>query len=549
MKRFLIFTVLLGMFTTLCVGCNQAVSDKTILKPSGDDDTNQIKNAILNLKDNQELILEEGIYYVGEILEVKNKKNVKISGNNAVIIRTGIDATGVSARRCSVFNLKDSQDVTISGITVKYDAITSVSGVVTASFPNKGEVYVKPYDIYELTGKEVYCALNTFDENGAPDLKLEKYVNEGYSSEISSDGEIILKNLSYNECKALQMGTQVGLRASLSSDAVVNVLDCTNVVLEDITVRNSFSGVFFVNGRTANLTLRRIDISPESDFAAFSSNADGLHIASMGGKLLVEDCNFVKLGDDCVNVHGMGYSVTELSGNTFKAFNNRYQQYATSYWAKEGDEIEFYDSDTFKLLGTATLKRISLLGGKMTFDSIPEGVKDGTVLANKTLHPNVEIKNCNVRSNRARAFLLQTENAVVENCNIKDTRLAAVLIAPDMNYWYEMSPGRNITIRNNTFTNCGVGADAAIVTAASHDINAVYPADVNRNIVIENNIFNDCPSAVKAASVSGLTFADNVLNGVGSSKTKYAVTTTRCENVTVGENVLNDCSVKLYNEK
>ena len=550
MKRKLLSLIILGIFSlSTSMGCTSANSsiDKSNPKPSDTDDTATIQKAISSLKKGEKLTLSDGVYYIDDTITIKNKEEITLVGNNTTIIRKGIDTSSATAQNCPIFYLDNCKGVTIKGITVKYDAVTSVSGTVVASDAAQGSVYIKPHDGINPTGKEVYGAINSFDDQGNPDMTFEKYNETGFAQTLMSNGNICISGLNYNEVNALKENTLVGLRASMMSDGVVAISNCTDTVFEDFVVRNSFSGVFFATGRTFNLTLRRVDISPENDNSYFSSNADGLHVASMGGKLTVEDCNFVKLGDDCVNVHGMAYSVTKLNGNQLTAYMERYDTNMLGDWADKGDQIEFYDKATFKLLGTAKIKKINKMTGDLTFDKLPEGVSEGTVMANKTLHPEVMISGCTVKSNRARAFLLQTENATVKNCNIEGTRLAAILIAPDIKYWYEMSPGRNINITGNTITNCGKAAGAAIITHASHDMDSNYPADVNRNITVEGNTFNSCPSAIKATSVNGLKFNNNILNQLGADGIFYAVNTVRCEQVEVGENNLIDCTVELVN--
>ncbi len=515
------------------------------LSPSGKDDTAAIQKAISALKSGEILKLEKGTYYLTKTLEISKKKNIKIEGDNVIFVKTGLDTSTVSAKNCSVLNILESKNVTVCGITVKYDALTSLSGEIVSTLVDGGAIYIKPYDSFKPTGKEVYGAINVFDENGIP-TELEKYNETGFSQKLMADGTVCIMGLSMNEVQALSVGTRVGLRASMMSDGVFQIMNSSDLVFENVKVCNAFSGVFFTTGRTFNLTLRKIDISSDNPQSYFSSNADGVHIGAIGGQLIIEDCNFEKLGDDCVNVHGMAYSVTNLNGNSLTAYMERYNTNILNEWAAKGDEIEFYDKSTFKLLGTAKVKKVNSHSGKMTFDKLPKGVTNGTVMSNKTMHPSVEITNCTVRSNRARAFLLQTENAVVKNCTIEGTRLAAVLIAPDIKYWGEVSPGKNITLIGNTFKNCGKLAGSAIITHASHDMDSNYPADVNRNLTVQSNTFLNCPSAIKATSLKGLNFSNNTLTGMGGSGIYYAVITTRCEDVEIGENNITDNSVQLY---
>lgn len=547
MKKMFAFLLIFSLTLCMFSGCGAKSKNKKVtVKPSGKDDTLNLKDAFDNIADGGEVTLTEGTYYLDEEIKLDGKKNIKITGHNTTIIRTGVELKGNATENNCVFYFNRCENVNVSNITIKYEAVTSVSGVVTQTLPDSGMVVIKPNEGQKPLGDETYGALNTFDELGNPDTTLEKYSEYGFNQTLSNDGSIFLSGLSAYEVNLLKVGTRIGLRASLSSDPVIKIVDTSNTVFENVTVNNSFSGAFFIDGRSFNLTLRKVTIAPENENSYFSSNADGLHVGAMGGELLIEDCTFIKLGDDCVNVHGMAYTASNISGNSLIGYSDRYKQNVTSFWANVGDVIEFYDKDTFKLLGTATLKEIKDITGRMTFDKLPSGVKDGTIMSNKTLHPTVKITGCTVSSNRARAFLLQTEGALVENCNISGTRLAAVLISPDINYWYEMSPGRNITITNNVITNCGKAASAAIVTNASHDTITSYPADVNRNITITNNTFNNCLSAVNATSVNGLKFNDNTLNNLGGENILYAVNYERCANITIGKNTLNNCTVELY---
>lgn len=515
------------------------------LSPSGKDDTSAIQKAINSLGSGEILKLEKGTYNLTDTLTVSKKKNIKIEGDDVVFLKKGVDTSTMSAKKCSVINILESQNIIVCGITVKYDALTSVSGVVVAGDSANGTVDIKPFDSFKVTGKEVYGAINTFDAKGVP-TEYERYNEAGFNSTKLDNGNIRISGFSGEEIQAMSAAAGVSLRASMGSDAVFQMMNSSDLVFEKVAVRGAFSGVFFTTGRTFNLTLREVDISSDNEQSLISSNADGVHIGAIGGQLVIEKCNFEKMGDDCVNVHGMAYSVTELKGNTLTAYMERYKTSILNEWAIKGDVIEFYDKSTFKLLGTAKVEKANAKTGKMTFDKLPDGVTNGAVMSNKTMHPSVVISDCTVKSNRARAFLIQTENAVIKNCTIEDTRLAAVLIAPDIKYWGEVSPGRNITLSGNTFKNCGKLAGSAIITHASHDMNSDYPADVNRNLTVENNTFVECPTAIKATSLKGLKFAGNTMSKMGGSGIFYAVITTRCEDVEVGKNNITDNSVQLY---
>ena len=198
------------------------------------------------------------------------------------------------------------------------------------------------------------------------------------------------------------------------------------------------------------------------------------------------------------------------------------------------------------------LQKIFLTAGEGSTIYFPEGVKENTILSNKTLHPSVMITGNKVYSNRARAFLLQTENVVVENCEIYGTALPAVLVAPDIVNWYEVGPGKNITIKNNTFENCGKHFNGVIQLASSHDGNfGRYGATVNKSIVVESNLFKNCGvSAVFAVSTNGLTVTNNTFDDDydGEGYKDYAIYAENSDNVIVKENKLKNPNDKLFGE-
>ena len=263
-----------------------------------------------------------------------------------------------------------------------------------------------------------------------------------------------------------------------------------------------------------------------------STNADILHIAMLAGTLSIENCHFKKPGDDCVNVHDMAYKVDSVNGNKATVSAPRFS--FSSTWARVGDVIEFFDGETFACLGTATVTAIS--SKTYTFDTLPGGVKAGTVISNLSMHPSsVTIRNTTVENNRARGFLLQTNNVTIENCHFKNTALAAILIAPDLNVWYEMSPARNVTIKNNVFENCGDYGIGPIQFSTSHDDSTKqYPSYIHSDIAVTGNTFiskKTNKSAFYGVCVENIEFLDNNFDDF---KGKY-ITLTHSNQVTLDQ--------------
>ena len=95
----------------------------------------------------------------------------------------------------------------------------------------------------------------------------------------------------------------------------------------------------------------------------------------------------------------------------------------------------------------------------MTFtEPLPEGVKKRHLVAADEEYPDVLIKGCRMRGNRARGLLLGSRGrTVIEDCYFHIAG-AAILFEGDGNFWYEQSGVRDVTIRNNIFENGNYGS-------------------------------------------------------------------------------------------
>lgn len=125
------------------------------------------------------------------------------------------------------------------------------------------------------------------------------------------------------------------------------------------------------------------------------------------------------------------------------------------------------------------------------------------------------VENCTVRNSRARGFLIQSRDVVIENCKLEGLSLAGVLIAPDIEEWFEVGPARNVVIQNNEFRKCafaGVNHNLGnVLVKSSHGSEyEAYPCGVHQDIRIKNNKFIDSPvSAVFVSSTDGVEVVDN----------------------------------------
>lgn len=467
-----------------------------------------------------------GSYELSGSITLSSKKNIHIVGEHSTIVRCGVTNTA-NNQASSVFRVENCENITFEGLVFKYDVPTSLSGIITEKTSNT--ITVQITDGSQITGQEYVTIINSFSNEGVVNKKFEEYASSHFAAEKLSENVLRLSGV---PAGSSTIGMRVCLRLSTGSEYIFKLRNTTATTFKNVTIRNSLNGGIHVDSRCKDLTLDNVWVKPEKSDHLMSTNADILHIASLGGTLSIDNCHFEKPGDDCVNVHDMAYTVSGVNGNRVSITAPRFS--FSSSWAKAGDTIEFYDAQTFACLGTATVSSIS--GQTFTFNALPAGVQAGTVISNLSMHPSsVTIKNTTVEYNRARGFLLQNKNVTVENCTFKNTALAAILVAPDLDYWYEMSPASNVVIKNNVFENCGNYAWGPIQFSTDHDDSAKqYPAYIHSDIVVTGNTFitfNNRTTAFYGVCIENIEFTDNNFDDF---KGKY-ITLTYSNDVTLDE--------------
>ena len=490
------------------------------------------------------LYFPKGEYYLSSPISLNGREDIQIVGNQATLIRTGVTNTKAQQDTSSSFFVVNAcKNITFKGLIFKYDIPTSISAKIIGK--DGGTLTLEVSDGSAITGNEYVTVVNSFNSLGVITKTFEQYASSNFPVEKLTESSLKVSGLNASGVRGLSVGSYVCLRLSTGSNYVFDVYNTSDISFEAVTIRNSLNGGMLVTGRCANVSLKNVIVQPESSSSLMTTNADILHISDMGGTLTVEGCHFEKPGDDCVNVHGMAYKVDSVNGSKATVSAPRFS--FSSNWGKAGDTIEFFDADTFASLGTAVIRSTS--GKTYTFDQIPAGVKEGTVISNVSMHPSVVIRDTWVENNRARGFLLQTDNVTVENCYFKNTALAAILIAPDLDLWYEMSPARHITIEGNTFENCGGSAAGVIQLSADHDdASKRYSSYIHSDITVVGNTFisNKNKPALYGVCVENLVYENNDFTAYTSGR---YVSLNYCNEVKLGETEAQNALLKETNLK
>jgi hypothetical protein len=179
-------------------------------------------------------------------------------------------------------------------------------------------------------------------------------------------------------------------------------------------------------------------------------------------------------------------------------------------FAWPGDTVRFTDNNTLQPAGMAIVKNVEVKNQEYTaleFDrDISEFAKLGFGLENLSWTASVKMTNCIVRQNRARSILISTPKKVLIENNEFASMMSGLLVAGDVNYWFESGPVNDFTLRNNKFTNCCTDGRGSTVIYIGPELmdKSTTSGYYHKNITIEGN-------TIKAFD-NGIIFAQSVEN-------------------------------------
>ena len=255
-----------------------------------------------------------------------------------------------------------------------------------------------------------------------------------------------------------------------------------------------------------------------------SALCDATHFSQCSGTIVSTGGHYESMGDDAINVHGIGLSVTEIVDNSTLLMRFCHHETFGLDWGRPGDEIQFLSKQSSLPVGAGHISAIRTLDEKTlevkVKGSLPPGICSAGDLCveNLTRTPSVVFCNNHIGNNRARGALFTTPRKVVVSGNSFDhVAGTAILISGDCNSWYETGACRDVLISDNEFINCltsRYGGCRAVISIAPEiaDMQAQNGDCYHSGIRIENNRFYDFGSPLLyARSVEGLYVKGNVL--------------------------------------
>ena len=468
-------------------------------------------------------------------ISMENLKNVVIDGDGSEFIFHG---------NMQIINMNKCENILLKNFSVDWDQpfiyqgkyMDATDNYIDLEFDRTQYRYVIENNKFYLTG-EGWKAVPTgyftlFDGNTKEILyQTHDWNNTGlFTSKAEEISPGVVRFYGAPDIKPPK-GTYTTLMAGRYMTTGINMSHSKDVYLKDITVYHALSlGVYGIWCENITMDNTNMKIN-ESKGRVFSIIADAFHFSNCKGLIKIINCAHTGEMDDFINVHGRYTKIDSIIGNNTVIVSNAWEDEDPGF---QGDEMWFVNPALCQRSEAKVIQSVERLGGKkskISFTSpLPQEVKKGDCIENKTWTASVEIRNCRIlKQNRARGILVTTPQKVVIEDNYFRSAGTAILIEGDLDYWFESGANRDVTIRNNVFEDCLTSGcitgdrwewgEAVITITPSHRPQNDEDEPYHRNIHIENNIFKtfDVP-LVHARSVRDLTFKNNEIIQTDSFK-------------------------------
>ncbi|MFR9591924.1 MAG: right-handed parallel beta-helix repeat-containing protein [Rikenellaceae bacterium] len=538
-------------FTLLC--SSLVASEVIKFSPSGEDFTPTLRKALESTESKDvKLVFEEGEYFFTPefatqkycvvtnhgnglkniIFPIEGYNSIEIEGNGSKFIFHG---------QVLPFLFEECAKVTVKNLSVDWDIPFLFQAEMVAFNKKEGWRDVRPYtDGFSWSVKGGVLTFPNVDGFAYTKLgsslafdKEEKRV-ASYVRDFSSSPRWVEEReggiLRIHEPMKVfpPIGTIVNSKGDRNLQRYApafEVKESQNVTLEGVTVHHAL-GMAYLFERSSDIKIINSNVMlPKGSDRVVSSTADATHFANCKGDILIEGCRFENMLDDGTNVHGTYVEVSEiLSENTLRIKLVHNEQCGFEF-AGAGDEVWFIKSPNPNRAEVAKVKSAKIVNeiySDITFDgALPEDLKVGDILENKTWNPTFTMRGCTIRNHRARNIVLKTPLKTVIEENFFSSHMSAILFRGETYFWYESGAVEDVLIKGNHFKFCAYsGADHAALyitprLGEGFDQTAAY----DRNIRFEDNtIENFVSRVVWADRVEGLSITRNKITHNNSTK-------------------------------
>ncbi len=469
-----------------------------------------------------------------------------IEGNGTTLLFSGF---------VTPFLMQDASDITVKDVSVDYVRTFHSEGVIEGS--GKDYLDIRFTEEYPWTVTEGRLKFRDKENNDYPYTNLLEFDPAKRETAfmakdywIFSNGSMPAEKLENGNVRIFKenlTGKNGNILVFGAGDRLIPcfiVSDSRKIDLRHVNIYHC-GGMGVIAQRSGDITLDHVHVTPApGKNRIISITADATHFSNCSGTIQMLDCIFENQKDDATNIHGI-YAVidTILSPHEMIMQLKHSQQHGFDF-LKPGVSLELTDARsliTYGHLKVTEAERLNKEFTRIVLEApLPTQVKVKDVVASTDTHPDVIIRNCKMRGNRARGLLIGSRGKVLIENNYFHIAGASILFEGDGTYWYEQSGVRDVTIRNNVFENCNYGVWGKSCIEVGSGIRADREKSrYHQNILVEENTFRGFDTRlVNIYGVDGFTFRNNSVVKTNDypyiHEEKRPFVTENCDRVVIG---------------
>ena len=436
------------------------------------------------------LTIPKGTYRIGlkAPLEFQKQHDLIIDGQGSVLLFTKL------MRNSQAFQLMDCERLVFRDLSIDWDwdamPICSLAQVESVSADRHSATFYFP----ELTPattewvmkadwSQVAFADNPRSSAPKPDPKsLER-------RESAGPNRVAVR---FYTPQPMTVGQAFTMRHLYYEMSAFKVNSCNNLLFERVNIWSIPGMGWICRGDMHHIALKQCNVAPApGSKRRMSTAADGFHIGESQGNILVEDCTFLRTGDDCINIHDTCYQGVRKTGprTLILEGNPKYRLRVAV-----GDRLELFRADYAPIGHIGTVARVEYPAADTLVEfaeDLPAQVSPLSIVFNRRYgSKGVRLVRNHFTHGRV---LLSVEDATIEDNQFEETALYAILLEADIkgSLWSEGNGARNIVIRKNSFADINwMGRNDGTVIFGMPLIPAgrtEYP--IFQNLLIEDNRF------------------------------------------------------------
>ena len=499
----------------------------------------------------------EGFRYISNHDPAVRQAGIPITGKRDLVI-DGNGARFICHGRIIPIFVEDSERVTVTNCSFDWDIPFDGEGEVVAV--DDGMVELKVRDVphwsvrngvFLLEGEGWHATLDqlfAFDaEQRMPAVGSGDNLGGGWHTQWhATDLGNSRVRFSGNFKRHPRIGDRIVLRVEQRLNPGV-VMSCSSQVAMIGVSIHAAGGMGFIAQRCDGVTLHQCSVVPAQGRIS-SASFDASHFVNCRGEVVMEQCRFENQLDDGCNCHGSWFPVVRrLDAHTLRVRLAHHQQRGAPVGGT-GDSFELVSRDDMRGYWSGRASVVAVRNGgtaDVTFiEALPDDVSDTDLLDNISWQPDLTIRGCTMRGNRARAILLKTLGRTIIEDNDFRVPGAAILGGIGCGQYHESRALGPCLIRGNRFDRCAYiksGWGPAVIRISAQKSSPDF--QLHGAMRILDNVFTTYDDDVlDVTSLARLELKGNRVQRVDGQAIGDWYTCTDCGPVEVADNQLDEAT-------